>query len=244
MQRWVNMVELNCAPSREAEFHEWYNTIHIPDRMNTPGFNGARRYEAREARDGRGQYLAIYNLQSDDIDQTWSRVLADRAQEEKIGHSSSTRNNLVIPFWRDVLWKQISERIADGYRKNDSMQHWVKLVEVHCTPSREAEFNDWYDNIHAPDVLKTPGYTGARRYVNKEARDGRGKYLAIYHIDSNDIAETMKTRRAVREIEHKQGRSSDSRDDLTIKVWRNVLYREIFGLVNPGRSRTDSPFVD
>jgi hypothetical protein len=30
-------------------------------------------------------------------------------------------------------------------------------------PSREQEYNDWYDNVHVPEVLETPGSVSARR---------------------------------------------------------------------------------
>ncbi|MGE0878961.1 MAG: hypothetical protein AB7L13_19060 [Acidimicrobiia bacterium] len=51
-------------------------------------------------------------------------------------------------------------------------------------PSREAEYNKWYDEIHVPDVVALPGFTGARRFKNTgiggPASHG---YLAIYDYD-------------------------------------------------------------
>jgi hypothetical protein len=68
------------------------------------------------------------------------------------------------------------------------------MFETNCDPVREAEYNDWYDTIHIPDVLKTPGFVRARRYQTKDFRDGRGKYMAIYDIETDDIEKTMKVR--------------------------------------------------
>ena len=43
------------------------------------------------------------------------------------------------------------------------MEKWINMVEVFCTdPSREKEFNDFLDNVHMPDVLKTPGFVSVR----------------------------------------------------------------------------------
>ena len=40
---------------------------------------------------------------------------------------------------------------------------WV--VTTRCTdPSREEEFNRWYDEVHLPDLLKVPGLVAAQRY--------------------------------------------------------------------------------
>ena len=242
MQKWVNMVEVNCAASREAEFHDWYNNVHIVDRMKTTGYTGIRRYEAKEIRDGRGKFLAVWGVESDDLDGTLKSRLADRTVEEKAGRSSGARNNLTTPIWRDVFWRQISEQVVSGYKRS-GRQRWVNLIELHCSPGREVEFHEWYENIHIPDILKSPGYAGVRRYEIRDARDGRGKYLAIYYIESDDIDETMRIRRANREIEAKLGRSSASRNDLIMSVWRDVLWKEIHEYVNPGKEATGSPFA-
>ena len=32
------------------------------------------------------------------------------------------------------------------------------------TPGQEAEYNEWYDKIHIPDVLNVPGFVAAQRF--------------------------------------------------------------------------------
>ena len=108
------------------------------------------------------------------------------------------------------------------------MPRWLNMVETNCVDaSREEEFNDWYNNIHLPDVLETPGFVTARRYSQKEFRDGRGKYLALYEIETDDIDKTIALRREKRDRERAQGRYRD----LHVPIWRDVLYRQIFGLI-------------
>jgi hypothetical protein len=58
---------------------------------------------------------------------------------------------------------------------------------------REGEYNDWYQNVLVPDVLKIPGVVAARRY---RLADDQGamftgfangnRYLAMYDIDGSD----------------------------------------------------------
>lgn len=103
------------------------------------------------------------------------------------------------------------------------MQKWINVVENNCVPDREEEFNDWYDSIHLPDILETPGFVSARRYVNKEFRDGRGKYLSIFEIETHDIDKTMAVRLKKRALEIEQGHGSN----LWLPVWRDVLYKQI-----------------
>ena len=37
------------------------------------------------------------------------------------------------------------------------MAKYILEVRTNCSdPEKEAEYNDWYNNIHLPDVLETP----------------------------------------------------------------------------------------
>ena len=59
-------------------------------------------------------------------------------------------------------------------------------------PGREKELNDWYDNIHLPDILETPGGVRAVRYENIDPSEGQGKYLAAYEVEADDLQAVMK----------------------------------------------------
>jgi hypothetical protein len=68
--RGVYVVLSNCAdPERVDEFRTWYSATHIPDLLATPGFVRARLFESREVTDD-PQFVAVYDLESDDLDQT------------------------------------------------------------------------------------------------------------------------------------------------------------------------------
>lgn len=72
------------------------------------------------------------------------------------------------------------------------MERWLVTIETNCTdPSWEKEFSEWYDGTHVPDVLSTPGVVRATRYENPSPGEGRGKYLALYEIETEDIFQTM-----------------------------------------------------
>jgi len=68
MARWVVAVESNCAdPAKEDDFNKWYNEIHIPDVLETAGVVRGTRYEAVEPSPGAGKYLAVYEVEADDL---------------------------------------------------------------------------------------------------------------------------------------------------------------------------------
>jgi len=58
-------------------------------------------------------------------------------------------------------------------------------------PAREQEFNEWYDNVHLPDVLSIPGIMRATRYENSNATEGQGKFLAMYEIETDNAVQVL-----------------------------------------------------
>lgn len=224
MQKWLNTFEVICPnPELEKEWIEWYKDIHAPDILETPGFLTARLYENKEYRDGRGKFLTTYEIGTDDIEETIKTRQRKRAKENAAGRGSTA----FIPIWRDVVWRQIFKLSIDK-DPIPGQEKWVNLVENNCVnPSKENEFNAWYNDIHLPDVLETPGFLSATRYEMKEYRDGRGKFFAIYEIASSNIEETMTVRREKRVEENRRGRNSN----LWAPVWRDVLWRLVFELI-------------
>ena len=106
------------------------------------------------------------------------------------------------------------------------MAKWFYMVESDSADaSREAEFNEWYEKIHLPDVLETPGFIRATRYENTESLEGKAKFLAVYEIESDDIDGALKTLRGNLDRKRAEGRFSE----LLVVVSRGV-YRQISSL--------------
>ena len=90
------------------------------------------------------------------------------------------------------------------------MERWLLTVESNCCdPSREKEFNDWYNKIHLPDILETPGFVRAVRYENTSPAEGQGKFIAMYEIETDDLASTLTEFDKIVNARAKQGRMSD-----------------------------------
>jgi hypothetical protein len=64
------------------------------------------------------------------------------------------------------------------------------------TPAQEAEYNEWYNKIHIPDVLNVPGFVAAQRFTLADAQLGDGphahRYLALYEIETDDAKGALK----------------------------------------------------
>ena len=65
-----------------------------------------------------------------------------------------------------------------------------KLVALsNAVEGRDEEFNHWYDTQHLPDVMAVPGFMSAERLT--VLGDGPHRYLAIYEIETDDIAAVL-----------------------------------------------------
>lgn len=63
----------------------------------------------------------------------------------------------------------------------------LHIVMVDIAPEHEAAFNDWYENVHIPQILACPGWRSATRRLVDE---GGPKYAALYEIDGPEVYET------------------------------------------------------
>jgi len=75
MQHYKFMVLTNPVAGQEDEYNHWYNEQHIPDVLKVPGFVAAQRFLATdEGRQNGHKYLAIYEIESGDINQTMAEL--------------------------------------------------------------------------------------------------------------------------------------------------------------------------
>ena len=106
------------------------------------------------------------------------------------------------------------------------MAQWILVVGTNSIDAaREAEYNEWYDKIHLPDVLETPGILRATRYENTDPSGEQAKFLAVYEIEADDLDEVMKALGENIARKRAEGRLSE----LLVRVSRGV-YKQISSL--------------
>ncbi len=69
------------------------------------------------------------------------------------------------------------------------MAKHIYLVLTAAKAGLEAEFNDFYNKQHIPDVLRVPGFTGCRRLKltsGFKSSDGALPYGAIYEMETDN----------------------------------------------------------
>jgi hypothetical protein len=77
-------------------------------------------------------------------------------------------------------------------------------------PAKIDEYNDWYDNMHMPDMLNTPGLVKASRWMSADNKENEvRKYLAMYELETDSVDEFNKLMREQGMWTFQQGRFSD-----------------------------------
>lgn len=81
------------------------------------------------------------------------------------------------------------------------MPRYNLIAFTNAVPGRDEEFNDWYTDIHLPDVLRLPGVQAAQRFrlSGTQLRPGPHpwEYMAVYEIEIDDLSMTLGRLRAV-----------------------------------------------
>lgn len=73
----------------------------------------------------------------------------------------------------------------------------VLVVFTKPVEGQDKEFNDWYSNVHLPEVIALDGFVAARRYRYAPAHEGETipnlPFLAIYEIEPGrqDVARAV-----------------------------------------------------
>jgi hypothetical protein len=76
------------------------------------------------------------------------------------------------------------------------MAKYTFLALTNPVAGKEAEFNEWYDTHHVPDVINVPGFISGQRFKLADSQLGGEsskayKYLAVYEIETDDVAGTI-----------------------------------------------------
>jgi hypothetical protein len=186
MAKGALIAAMNFTKVAEDEFHDWYDTEHIPERERVPGFLLCRRWIGVD--DGKIS-LATYDLAGADVLQS----PAYRA----IGGENLSPWSKRVTRRVDLLMRYEGDQILPGDQLPPADAGGLLLNAMNIAPELEAEFNEWYDKEHIPALAAVPGVLCARRF---RGCSGNRKYVALYHLATPTVVESA---------EWKQARQSD-----------------------------------
>ncbi|KAI0052542.1 hypothetical protein FA95DRAFT_1553547, partial [Auriscalpium vulgare] len=179
----------------EAEYHDWLDNDHVPQRLTIPSITSWTRAKAADGL--KPTWAAFYDFDSYQATQEppYSLLPEKRSEHEK---------DLIPRF------EAFDRRIYEAYTGHPDLAPSalydpakpapvVVFVMSGMEPDAEDEFNRWYNEEHAPMLAKCPGWIRTRRFVLKEAgytgTDAAGhppppKYLGVHEWASLDHDQT------------------------------------------------------
>ena len=198
---WVG---INTPPNLDeaglAEFNEFYTNIHVPEVMaSNPGFVRATRYELLTP-DPRGDFgprwLAVYEMDGEAAAQAY----AERNDGPPEGRPTYTPGPAA---WQhmEVPWRMIWRRVSSS-GSSSQLPHSIFMVGMNVPPDTDeaglAEFNEFYTNIHVPEVMANLGYSRGTRFelyrAFRHPAPGCPRFCAIYEGDEAATAANQQRR--------------------------------------------------
>ena len=199
--------EMTPEPSWEAEFHDWYDSEHIPVRMAAPGFLGAQRYSREE---GPG-FLAVYDMESPAALQTEAYRRIKGEPSERTAHMLRDVSGFTRYTGKLLSWQQ-----QEGIEETDVLESPVLYPVFFTVPQdRQAEFNAWYTEEHVPKLLQEPQWLGCRRYEIVDGAPHDYTHIALHHLASAQALESPARAAA---------RNTPWRDRLASESWFRGTY--------------------
>ncbi|HZT87596.1 MAG TPA: hypothetical protein VFA12_06480 [Stellaceae bacterium] len=176
MAKGILIAAMNIAHAAEDEFHDWYDTEHVPERERVPGFLLCRRWLG--ASDPKIS-VATYDLEKADV--------LKSAPYQAIAADNLSPWSKRVTSRVERLMRFEGEQILPGDLLPPADAAGLLLNAMNVEPAFEAEFNDWYDNEHVPALAAVPGVLCARRF---RAVSANRRYVALYHLVSPDVQAT------------------------------------------------------
>ncbi len=194
----------------EEDFHDWYESEHIPARMALPGFASATRYEVL---DGTPRWLACYFL--DDL------AVLDTPEYRRLKTDPSERTARMLGAVSGFTRYTCAELSDTGPVAEPAGV--LSAVAFAVPEEDERDFEAWYAEEHVPLLMEADGWLRVRRYRVLPAHDGPPwTHLALHELRDADVMNAPERERA---------RTTAWRDRLAARPWfgdsGRWLYRPI-----------------
>jgi hypothetical protein len=176
MAKGILIASMNIANAAADEFHDWYDTEHLPERVACLGFLVCQRWIG--ATDPKIS-VAIYDLENIDV--------LKSPGYQAIGGVNLSPWSKRVTSRVERLMRFEGDQVLPGDQVAPSGAGGFLLNAMNVAPEHEAEFNEWYNTEHIPALAAVPGVICARRF---RATSANRKYVALYHLVSPDVQAT------------------------------------------------------
>ena len=197
---WVGMdIPADTNAADVAAFNDFYSNVHKPEVLaGNPGFLRGRRYELAQddTRGPRGpRFIAAYDIESKEAAQLYITRNDGPANGRPVYSDGPAAWQKRSTKWR-LMWQHV---LNNPQAAQVSASPYMYLVGMNAAAgSGEAElaqFNEFYNTIHVPEVLAGYGFVSGARYKNMRTflhpEPGAPNFLAMYGIKDEAAAQSF-----------------------------------------------------
>jgi hypothetical protein len=200
-QTYYFLVFSNPVAGHEAEYNKWYDGRHAADVVSIPGFMTAQRYVQSDVPFFRvvdvqvPKYLIVYTIVSADLEAVFTEVERRIKTGETYMSPAYDRKQSLNYVYRP-LGPELKGPGGDAPgAKSGAKQDYLQVVFTAMVEGKEDEFNAFYNQHHAPEVVAIPSFFRAQRMVLARPTTAAippTKYLAMYWAQTSDPAAVKK----------------------------------------------------
>ena len=196
--------EMTPPAGREDEFNDWYDGHHSPSHVQgVPGFISAMRYQAPTG----PHFLAIYELTGPEA------LEHEEYKKRKLTPDNPTYQMLksVSGFTRYIAKERFT--LGGNDEPNGPLDSAVIFCALFTVPrGSRVEFEDWFDEEHAPMLQRNAGWFFSRRLEIIEQDPEPRTHLLIHYL---------KDLQALDAPERAAASNTEWRNKLALETWFN-----------------------
>jgi hypothetical protein len=182
MPKAILIAAMDFSNVPDDEFHDWYDTEHIPERQRVPGFLTLQRWIGA---DNPKQSVAAYDLDGLGVLQS--------PEYRAIGGENLSPWSKRVTSRVERLLRYEGEQILPGEATAPDRAGGLLFVGMTPGPAVETDFNAWYDTEHVPALARVTGVLCARRFRTGAANP---KYIALYHLAAPGVIDSPEWKEA------------------------------------------------
>jgi len=200
--------QMDPPPGREADFHDWYDTEHIPARLALAGFEAAARYRAVT---GQPRYLAVYELSD--------LAALGTPGYRRLKDEPSARTRWMLSHVRGFT-RFTCELLTDV--GSGGVGEYLSAVAFAVPGEDTGDLAAWYDTEHVPALLAAPGWLRVRRWQVRSGSGAPWTHLALHELASRSVMDSPQRAAA---------RRGPLRDALASRPWFSRSGRWLYELL-------------
>ena len=137
----------NVESGIEAEYDEWYQNEHVPERVGVPGFRSGRRFRARGCDP---EYLSVYEVDS-------VGVLSSAAYLERL-NAPTEWTQRIMPMFRDMRRCVCTVKARTGI---EGIGGAATVCQFNVSADAAERLHDWISNHVLAEIGASPGIVNA-----------------------------------------------------------------------------------